>query len=183
MANFITLLVIIAAGYWIIMIVSRKRQELADKELKQKEIFLKETQNLLHIDNSDMKPPASTPVSPQTSISTQYSPITSDLMAYATDMLKNEGYSMSTLEGFNGINMIGIREKEVVYVYCAQSTRDVSIEDLKNFIADCVLHSEHQPLFGNRKARRIYMSNRPLNEEASIFIRENSASIEWSAGI
>lgn len=187
MTTLITLLVIGGIGYWILKIVKRSQSEFETKEQMQKEMFLNETKALLEIDSSASGHSTTGTTVLKTAKHTQSVPkfqnSAEDLIEFAMKTLKEEGYSMSSLERVSGIDLIGIKDGEIVYVRCAKSNRDISVTDLKNFMADCVIYSESQPLFSDRKARRIYMSTRPLDEDASIFINDNGRSIEWSAGI
>lgn len=187
MTTIITLLIVSAIAFWIARIIKRKQSEFETKEQMQKEMFLKETSALLQIDSSASGHSTSNPQMTKVPVQSPSTPklqnSSDDLIEFAMRTLKEEGYSMSSLEGVNGIDLIGIREKEVVYVRCAKSNLDITVSDLKSFLADCIIHAEKQPIFGERKARRIYMSTRPLDEDASIFINDNGRSIEWSAGI
>lgn len=165
MGNLIGLIIIVAIGYWIITIVSRKKKELETKELLHKEYFLKETQSLLKTEASSYTTP-----SIDNSTIEDYS---KKISAYFT----TQGYSITAVAKAEGITLLGLKEKELLVVHCETELKAIQKIDLQLFIAACTLYIDQNPIFKGRSLRRCFSTNRPISEEAQIFVRENPASL------
>ncbi|MGA9046256.1 hypothetical protein [Sulfuricurvum sp.] len=169
MVTFISLLIIVAIAYWIRVIISRKQGELADKEHRQREQFLKESQSLLKSETSAIPSPA---------ISDKTYPSTNEY--YRIDVTRHwntQGYTITESVKAEGIDLIGFKEKELLLVRCETALREVKKIDLQVFIADCTTYIDKNPMLQGRSCVRFYATNRPLNEEAVMYVRENPASI------
>lgn len=171
MANLITLLVIIAAGYWIIMIVSRKKQELADKELRQKEQFLKESQLILKTE----APSFGAPLQSET-----IQPVSNN--NYSTEVTNHysaQGYTVTDGVKADGIDLIGLKENELLLIRCESTLKDIKKIDLQIFIADCTVYIDNNPMLKGRLCTRVYATNRPITEDAQEYVRNNSSSLRF----
>lgn len=156
MANILALMVIVAMGYLIMGVISRKKEELADKELRHQEQFLKETQSLL-------KPQLPT-------FDTNY-------RTAVIEYLTAQGYKLSEHARTHGIDLIGLKEKELLLVRCENEMKEIKVVDLKLFIADCTVYIDHNPMLGGRSSVRLYATNRPITEEGHAYARENPDSV------
>lgn len=165
MGNLIALIIIVAIGYWIMTIISRKQKELATKELLHKEHFLKETQSLLKTEDSSFTAP-----NIDSSGTEDY---TKQVSAYFTA----QGYSLTAVAKAAGITLLGLKEKELLVVRCETELKAIKKIDLQLFIAACTLYIDQNPIFKGRSLRRCFSTNRPITEEAQIFVRENPASL------
>ena len=170
MANLLTLLFISAIGYWVIIIIARKKRELANKELLQKEQFLKETQSLLK-----METPIAVDVATQPA--TQYPTSNTDFIQKVSDYFSAQGYSITQLPKAEGIDLIGVKEKELLLIRSDNVIKEVTKIDLQLFIAQCSVYIDNNPMLKSRSLLRLYASNRPITEEAQRFVRENPASL------
>ncbi len=171
MANLITLLVIFAVGYWIIMIVSRKKQELADKELRQKEQFLKESQSILKTE----APSFSAPMQSETIESASDNNYPTEVSIYFTA----QGYTIADGVKTDGINLIGVKEKELLLIRCESTLKEIKKVDLQVFIAECTVYIDNNPMLSGRSIIRVYATNRPITDEAQEYARNNSSSLRF----
>lgn len=169
MANLLAFLVIVVISYWVMMIISRKKRELADKELLQKEQFLKETQSLLKTKAASVMPSPK----PQIEQSTAYE----DFRHKVSEYFSTEGYSITEVSKAEGIDFIGVKEKELLLIRSENILKEVKKLDLQLFIAECSVYVDNNPMLKNRSLIRLYATNRPITEEAQKFVRENPASL------
>jgi len=170
MANILTLIILAAIGYWAMMIISRKKRELADKELLHKEQFLKETQSLLK-----MESPISVDTAPQ---ATTQRPISNtDFIQKVSDYFSDQGYSITQSPKAEGIDLIGLKEKELLLIRSDNVIKEVKKIDLQLFISECSVYIDNNPMLESRSLMRLYATNRPITEEAQRFVRENPASL------
>lgn len=169
MANLLAFLVIIIISYWIMMIISRKKRELADKELLQKEQFLKETQSFLKTEVTSV---TSFP-KPKMEQSTSHQ----DFQHQVSEYFSTQGYSISKVSKAEGIDLIGVKEKELLLIRSENVLKEIKKLDLQLFIAACSVYVDHNPMLKNRSLIRVYATNRPIMEEALKFMRENPASL------
>lgn len=169
MANLLALFVIVAVGYWVMMIISRKKRELANKEFLQKEQFLKETQSLLKAET----PSVVSPLKSQT-----FQPIAhEDFRQKVSTYFMAQGYSLTESPKAKGIDLIGVKEKELLLIRSENILKEVKKLDLQLFISECSVYIDHNPMLKSRSVIRIYATNRPITEEAQTFVRENPASL------
>lgn len=168
MANFITLFIIIAVGYWIIMIVTRKKQELADKELRQKEQFLKESQSILKTE----APSFTAPMRSET-----IQPANNNYTKEITNYFTTQGYSITDGIKTDGIDLIGVKEKELLLIRCENTLKEIKKVDLQLFIAECTVYIDNNPMFAGRNGVRVYATNRPITEEALEYVRHYPSSL------
>jgi len=168
MVTFISLLIIVAIAYWIRMIIARKQRELADKEHRQREQFLNESQSLLK---------SETPTIPNPAISGKTPSSNESYRADVTRHWNTQGYTITESLKAEGIDLIGFKEKELLLVRCETALREVKKIDLQAFIADCTTYIDKNPMLRGRSCERFYATNRPLTEEAMIYVRENPASV------
>jgi len=169
MANILTLLIIGVIGYWVMMIVSRKKRELAEKELLHKEQFLKETQSLLKMETPTMVSPAPSQIlKPATD---------NDFCQKVIEYFTAEGYRITESSKVVGIDLIGVKEKELLLIRSENVLKEVRKIDLQLFIAECSVYIDHNPMLKSRSLIRLYATNRPITEEAQTFVRENPASL------
>ena len=119
MANILTLIILSAIGYWMVIIISRKKRELADKELLQREQFLKETQSLLK-----METPIAVDVATQPA--TQYPTSNTDFIQKVSDYFSAQGYSITQLPKAEGIDLIGVKEKELLLIRSDNVIKEVT---------------------------------------------------------
>lgn len=170
MANILTLIILAAIGYWAMMIVSRKKRELADKEMLQKEQFLKETQSLLKMETPvSVVAPAQSPTLHPTS--------STDFVQKVSDYFSAQGYSITKSPRAEGIDLIGVKERELLLIRSDNDIKEVKKIDLQLFIAECSVYIDNNPMLESRLLIRLYASNRPITEEAQKFVRENPASL------
>lgn len=166
MVNILTYLFIAGLVFWILKIISRKQQELAEKEKQQREVFLKETQSLLKTETSSFSvavPEESKP--------------THGYCNKVAEYFTSNGYSITEASKAEGIDLIGIQERALLLIRCESKLKEVKIADLKIFIAECSIYLDNNPIFKGRSYRRVYASQRPITEEARLFIRQNTSSI------
>lgn len=169
MVTFISLLIIVAIAYWIRMIISRKQRELADKEHRQREQFLNESQSLLKSETPTLPNPA---ISGKTPFSSNES-YRADISRY----WNTQGYTITESLKAEGIDLIGFKDKELLLVRCETALREVKKIDLQMFIADCTTYIDKNPMLHGRSCIRLFATNRPFTEEAAIYTRENPASV------
>lgn len=169
MANILTLLIIGAIGYWVMIIIERKKRELEEKELLQKEQFIKETQSLLKMEVPLVVSPAQEPVVQPT--------INTTFRQKVIDSFSEQGYSMSESPKAEGIDLLGVKEKELLLIRCDNALKEVKKIDLQLFIAECSLYIDHNPMLKSRTLIRLYATDRPITDEAQHFVRENPASL------
>jgi hypothetical protein len=171
MSTLITLLVIIASGYWIMTIISRKKQELADKELRQKEQFLKDTQSILKTES----PSFSTPIQSET-----IQPATDDNYSEkVSQYFSTQGYIITDGIKADGIDLIGVKEKELLLIRCESAIKEIKKIDLQIFIAECTVYVDNNPMLKERSSERVYATTRPITEEAQEYVRNNSSSLRF----
>lgn len=170
MANILTLIILAAIGYWVMMIVSRKKRELADKELLHREQFLKETQSLLKMETA-----VSVDVAEQSP--TLHPTPTTDFVQKVSDYFSAQGYSITQLPRAEGIDIIGVKEKELLLIRSDNVIKEVKKIDLQLFISECSVYIDNNPMLKSRALIRVYASNRPITIEAQRFVRENPASL------
>ncbi|MFY9143159.1 hypothetical protein [Sulfuricurvum sp.] len=168
MATFITVFVILAASYWIVMIISRKQKEVAEKELYQREQFLKETQSLLKTETPSYTVPLASEMA-------QTAPV--DYCAQVSKNLSELGYTITKSSKAEGIDLIGLKEKELLLVRCESTLKEIRQSDLKGFIADCSVYIDNNPMLTGRSLVRCYATNRPITEEAQRYLREYPMSL------
>lgn len=171
MANLITILVVIAAGYWIMLIVSRKKQELSDKELRQKEQFLKESQSILKTE----APSFSTPIQSETIQPASDNNYPVEIANYFTA----QGYTITDGIKTGGIDLIGVKEKELLLIRCENTLKEIKKVDLQIFIAECTVYIDNNPMLTGRTTVRVYATNRPITHEAQEYARNNASSLRF----
>lgn len=169
MANLLSLLIIIVISYWVMMIISRKKRELADKELLQKERFLKETQSLLKTEVTSV----TSFLKPQMEQSTPHE----NIMYKVSEYFITQGYSITEVSKAEGIDLIGVKEKELLLIHIENSLQEIKKLDLQLFIAKCSIYIDHNPMLKNRSLIRVYATNKPIMDEAQKFVRDNPASL------
>jgi hypothetical protein len=165
MINLITFFILGAIGYAITFIIRRKQKELVDKELRQKEQFLKDTQYLLQVESHSLAKPT---VSKTLNNSYQ-----ADISEYFTA----KGYTLTNGVKVEGIDFIGVKEKELLIIRCDENSKEVRRNDLKIFIAECCIYIDNNPMLSGRSIQRIYATKRPVTEEALAFIRDFPSSL------
>lgn len=168
MINFLTLFFLIVILFLIFIIISRKQHEVAEKELQQKELLIQEMQTILSTQTSSEKEKA---------IVIDNSSTVNNYLHQIAEHFKSNGYTISELSKAEGIDLIGIKEKELLLIRCETTLREVKKNDLLLFIASCTLYVDHNPMFKNRSITRIYSTSRPITDEARQFTRENSLSL------
>lgn len=162
MTNMLALALIVAIGYWVITIISRKKRELEQKELQQAEQFLKETQALLQ---------SETP--PLSDENTSIPPYREKVAEY----FQADGYNITNISKAEGIDLIGIKDKALVLIRCEEKLKEIKKADIKLFIAECSVYIDNNPMFKGRSCTRIFATNRPITEEVSLYLRENPSSV------
>jgi hypothetical protein len=162
MTNMLALLLIVAIGYWVVTIISRKKRELEQKELQQAEQFLKETQALL---KAEIPSP-----SEENKSTTQY-------REKVAEHFQTDGYNITEVSKAEGIDLIGIKEKELILIRCEEALKEIKKVDIKLFIAECSVYVDNNPMFKGRSCSQIFATNRPITEEASLYLRENPSSV------
>ncbi len=166
MVNILTFVLITAMGYWVVKIISRKKQEIEEKENQQREQFLKETQSLLKTEAPSLNTPT-----PEEGKSTD------NYRNKVAQYFKTNGYNITESYKAEGIDLIGIKEKELIVIRCETTIKEVKKVDLKLFIAECSVYIDHNPIFKGRSCSRIYATNRPITDEARLYLRENPSSV------
>lgn len=162
MANLFALMIVITVAYLIMRIISRKKRELADKEQQQREQFLQESKALLK----------------RESISDTLIPKTfnQNYKAFVNGYFTAQGYIVSEYAENEGIDLMGIKEKELIMVRCGKETDERGI---KEFIADCTLYFEKNPMLFNRSVKRIYTTAQPITDPKILnFFHSNPQSIQ-----
>lgn len=169
MTTLITLLIFLGIGYYIVTIILRKQRELAKKESRQRDQFIKESQSILKepLPSSQHKNPSTTP--PPS--------ITQEHIKRVINYFLAQGYKVGDIEHFEGIDMIGIKEKELLLVRCESSLKEISRQDLKEFIADCTVYLDKNPMLNNRTVHRVYATTSPMSVEALDYARSHTSSI------
>lgn len=170
MTNILTLIILAVIAYWAMMIISRKKRELADKELLHREQFLQETQSLLK-----METPITVDIPEQSRILQPSS--STDFIQKVSDYFTVQGYSMTQSSKAEGIDLIGVKEKELLLVRSDNAIKEVKKIDLQLFISECSVYIDHNPILTSRSVLRVYASQCPITEEAQRFVRENPASL------
>ncbi len=167
MINFLTLFLLIIIFLLSVKIISRKQHEVAEKELQQKELLIQEMQTILNTQTFSAKETRGT----------IDNSIDKNHIHQIAEYFKSQGYSISELSKTEGIDLIGIKEKELLLIRCETTLKEVKTTDLMIFIASCTLYVDHNPIFKNRSIVRIYSTSRPIRDDARQFIRENSLSL------
>lgn len=167
MGNSLTLVLIIAIGYWILLIIRRKRSELNTKEEQQRELFLSQTKAILKTE-ATVKDNISYPQSLQNSGSFQNQ---------IAESFKTQGYIITESSKTDGIDLIGIKENELALIRCEISLKEVKEINLKEFIADCTLYTDTHPILNGREIRRYYATNRIIEQEGHAFLRNHPSSL------
>lgn len=168
MQNLLALIVIIVVVYLIMNVIARKKLELKEKEKLQREQFLQETQALLKTDT----PIKTDPIPPKIEKQAYRS--------YVSEYFTAQGYIISEYAHDNGIDFIGVKEKELIMICCDNSDKEIKENTIKAFIADCTIHIEKNPMLSNRTVKRIYVTPKALNDpEASNFIHAHAQSIHY----
>ena len=167
MINLLALVLIVSIGYWVINTISRKKRELEQKELQQSEQFLKETKALL---NAEVSPSSTPQQTCQSNVTPQY-------RQKVAEHFQAEGYTITEISKAEGIDLIGIKEKELILIRCEEKIKEIKKSDLKLFIAECSVYIDNNPIFKGRLYTRIFATNRAITDEARKFARENSLSI------
>ncbi|HEX5329881.1 hypothetical protein [Sulfuricurvum sp.] len=162
MTNMLALVLIVAIGYWVIIIISRKKRELEQKELQQAEQFLKETQALLKEETS--------PLSEENTSTHPY-------REKVAEHFQTEGYNITEISKAEGIDLIGIKDKALVLIRCEEKLKEIKKVDIKLFIAECSVYVDNNPMFKGRSCTRVFATNRPITEEVSLYLRDNPSSI------
>jgi len=169
MSTLITLFIFLVIGYVIVSIVSRKQRELAEKESRQRDQFIQESQLILK---------EQLPSSPHKNPSTTRPPsVTQEHIKQVINYFLEHGYKVGDIEHFEGIDMIGIKEKELLLVRCESSLKEIRQQDLKEFIADCTVYLDKNPMFHNRTVHRVYATTSPMSVEALDYARLHTSSI------
>lgn len=167
MVNILSLIFLIAIAFLIVKIISHKQRELLEKELQQKEQLLLEIQSLLKTEApSSLNTPAS---------DKNESPI--NYHTKVAEYFKTNGYNITEASKAEGIDLIGIKEKELLLVRCEEKLKEIKKIDIKLFIAECSVYVDNNPMFRGRSCMRYYVTNRPIVDEARHYLRENPLSI------
>jgi hypothetical protein len=166
MVNFLTYTFILGFSFWILKIISNKKRELEEKEKQQREQFLKETQSLLKTEAPSFTTPPLEEGKP-----------TDTYRSKVSEYFKINGYNIAEASKAEGIDLIGIQEKELLLIRCETTIKEVKVIDLKQFLAECCVYVDKNPMFKGRTCSRLYATNRPITDEAQLYIRENSSSI------
>ena len=162
MSNIIALIVIITFGFWMREYLSRKKETLAEKELQQKNRFMQETKPFL----------SSPALSRNDTLSAE------KRINQASDYFKSQGYKLSEHARGEGIDLVGIREKELIMVFCPRNEQDLNVGRIKTFIADTVLHLEKNPMLSQRKLVRFIVTADTLKgDDVSTFLRSHPHSL------
>lgn len=169
MATLLTLLIFLGVGYLIVTIISRKKRELAEKESFQRDQFLKESRLLLKVESPSFSSEASSTPSPLSSAQ--------DLIAKVINHFSTLGYKVGDFGNFEGIDIIGLKEKELLLVYCDTSLKEVSKKELKDFIADCTIYVDKNPMLSSRTVSRVFATRSKVSIEALTFLRTHSESL------
>jgi hypothetical protein len=172
MTNFMTVFILFAIVYWIMMIISRKQKEVANKELLQKDQFLKETQSLLKTETASF-------ITPQVAVAVEkiQSPANTNYITQVSEYFSKQGYIITNLPKVDGLDLMGIKEGELLLIRCETQIKEIKKINLKEYIADCTLYIETNPILQGRKYLRYFITPRPITEEAQLFVRENSTSL------
>ncbi|PHM17796.1 MAG: hypothetical protein CJD30_04285 [Sulfuricurvum sp. PD_MW2] len=129
MINFLTLFLLIIIFLLTVKIISRKQHEVAEKELQQKELLIQEMQTIL---NTQIFSAKETRGTIDNSIDKNH-------IHQIAEYFKSQGYSISELSKTEGIDLIGIKEKELLLIRCETTLKEVKTTDLMIFIASCTL--------------------------------------------
>lgn len=162
MTNILTLVLFVAFFYWIVKIISRKKQKLEQKVLQQTEQFLKETQALLKTEAPSLS---------------EENKSTSLYRGKVAEHFQTNGYNITKISKAEGIDLIGIKEKELVLIRCEEILKEIKKVDIKLFIAECSIYVDNNPIFKGHSCSRVFATNRPITEEVSLYLRENPSSI------
>jgi len=169
MANFITLIVVVAMIYLIMNVISRKKRELEEKESRQRDQFLQDTQTLLKSETL----PKNRVISVEKIPDKTY-------RSFVSEYFTSDGYSLSESAKQTGIDFLGIKTKELIMIRCDNDPKEVLEKDIKIFIADCAVYIEKNPMLSNRHIQRIYVAPRPLSDPIVLnFIHSNPQSIRF----
>lgn len=168
MANLFTLLIIIAIVFIIYTIIGRKQKELSEKERIQRERFLKETQSILEM----------TPIKPDESPTMPTQIDNNDYVMRISDYFTSKGYTITESAKTMGIDLIGIKENELLLIRCERHLKEVKIGDLKEFIADCTIYADTHPILNTKKIVRYFATQRAITEEAQHFLRNHSSTLQ-----
>lgn len=164
MANLFALIIVVTVAYLIMRIISQKKRELADKEELQREQFLQESKALLKRENI----PEMSTLPAQT--------FHQNYKSFVNRYFTAQGYIISEYAGLEGIDFMGVKEKELIMVRCGKETDERII---KEFIADCTLFIEKNPMFSNRSVKRIYTTPHSSNDPKILnFFHDNPQSIQ-----
>lgn len=166
MVNVLTSVFILVLAFWILKIIARKKQELEEKEKQQREQFLKESQLLLKTE----APSFNSPIQQESKLSDNY-------RGKVADYFKSNGYTITEASKAEGIDLIGIQERELLLIRCESTLKEVKVTDLKVFIAECSIYLDNNPMFKGRSCIRVYASSRPITDEARFFARKYTSSI------
>jgi hypothetical protein len=149
-------------------LISRKQRELGEKELRQKEQFLKDTRALLKTEAPSFTAPIP---------SEQIQLLSNDnYRAKVAEYFTAQGYVLSD-EKAEGIDLVGEKEKELLLVRCESDLKEIKKIDLKMFIADCTVYIDTHPLLREKIPVRMYTTNRPITEEAREYVRNHLSSL------
>jgi hypothetical protein len=163
MINMLGLILLVVIGYWVVTIISRKKRELEQKELQQAEQFLKETQALLKEETA--------PLSEENTSTHSY-------REKVAEHFQAEGYNITEVSKAEGIDLIGIKEKELILIRCEEKFKEIKKMDIKLFIAECSVYVDNNPMFKGRSCTRIFATHRPITEEVALYLRENPSSLQ-----
>lgn len=168
MTNLLTILIIVAIIYWIKTIISRKQKELIEKELRHREQFIKETKFLL---DSPMTVPEDTPKT------VSEPPKNNDFLLQSIEHFKSLGYTLTESTKVHGIDLIGIKENELALIGYESTKKEITVGDLKEFVADCTVYTDTHPMLKNKEIRRYYATNRAVSEEGHAFLRNHPSTL------
>lgn len=167
MVNIFSLIFLIAIAFLIVKIISRKQRELLEKELQQKEQLLQEMQSILKTETPLSSEPAPTDKNESTN----------NYHTKVAEYFKTNGYNITETSKAEGIDLIGIKEKELLLIRCEEKLKEIKKIDIKLFIAECSVYVDNNPMFRGRSCIRYYITNRPITDEARHYLRENPSSI------
>lgn len=111
-----------------------------------------------------------------------------DYERFVGEHFKKQGYTIAQHGLDNGkkdhgIDIIAKKEKEIIFIQCknwkVSKKYTITHSHLKEFIGNCSLYMEKNPLYATYTLRRYYaISNEIMDKSAEIFIKENPTMIQ-----